>query len=131
MKYVCTEDIENMAAQGKKELVLDENTVLMDLARDAARQLGIEIIDGTRPAPPKAASPAAPSSPAKAPSPAAPAPSSPAAASKPAARPKGCQHGPMAPTARKEQSNSHQKSDGVVDQLVELVRQSAGKRPGN
>ena len=30
MKYICMEDIENLAAQGKKELVVDENTVLME-----------------------------------------------------------------------------------------------------
>ena len=42
MKFICTEDIEILAAQGKKELVVDGSTVLMDLARDMARQLGIE-----------------------------------------------------------------------------------------
>ena len=65
MKYICMEDIENLAAQGKKELVVDENTVLMNLARDMARQLGITIVDGSRPAPVKVPPPSVPSAPAK------------------------------------------------------------------
>ena len=143
MKYICTEDIENLAAQGKKELIVDENTVLMELARDTARQLGIAIVDGSHPNPAKAPSPAAPSSPAKESSPAAskptakaPSQAAPAAASNgsgPAlgAKPKGCQHGPLTVAPRPAPAKSHQNSDGVVDQLVELVRQSIGKHTGN
>ena len=128
MKYICMEDIENLAAQGKKELVVDENMVLMDLARDMARQLGIAIVDGSRPAPAKVTPPSAPSAPAKTASPVAPAPSAP----KLGVKPKGCQHGTLpAVAARQEQPKVHAGSDGVVDQLVELVRQSAGKRSGN
>jgi len=131
VKYICMEDIENLAAQGKKELVVDEGTVLMDLARDMARQLGIAIVEGSRPAPAKATTPSAPLPPAKTASPVAPAPSAPAAAPTLGAKPKGCQHGPMPVTARQEQPKSLPNSEGVVDQLVELVRQSAGKRSGN
>jgi len=152
MKYVCMEDIENLAAQGKKELILEDNTVLMDLARDMARQLGISIVVGASSAPitpvpvsfGNAASPVAPSSPAKTAAPApssqvAPAPSSQAApvpslrAALPTlgARPKGCQHGPIKDTPRPERITSHQDSDGVVDQLIDLVRQSTGKQSGN
>ena len=144
MKYICMEDIENLAAQGKKELVVDDNTVLMNLARDMARQLGITIVDGSRPAPVKVPPPSVPSAPAKVTPPSgsstqtksasavASAPAVRDAALKPGAKPKGCQHGAL-PTvaARQEQPNIHPGSNGVVDQLVELVRQSTGKRSGN
>jgi hypothetical protein len=126
------EDIENLAAQGKKELVVDENTVLMNLARDMARQLGITIVDGSRPAPAKVNPPSSPSAPARAASPVASAPSVSDAAPKPGAKPKGCQHAPLPVVAtRPEQSKNQPGSDGVVDQLVELVKQSTGKRSGN
>jgi hypothetical protein len=138
------EDIENLAAQGKKELVVDENTVLMNLARDMARQLGITIVDGSRPAPAKVNSPSSssaparvtpsspPSAPARAASPVASAPSVRDSALKPGAKPKGCQHAALPVVAtRPEQSKSQPGSDGVVDQLVDLVRQSTGKRSGN
>jgi hypothetical protein len=127
------EDIESLAAQGKKELVVDENTVLMDLARDMARQLGIAIVDGSHPAPAKANPPSTPpSAPAKAASPVAAAPAVRDAAPKLGAKPKGCQHGKLpVVAARQEQPKNHPSSGGVVDQLVELVRQSTGKRSGN
>ena len=132
MKYICMEDIENLAAQGKKELVVDENTVLMNLARDMARQLGITIVDGSRPAPVKVPPPSSPSAPTRAASPVASAPAVRDAAPKPGAKPKGCQHGTLpVVAARQEQPKIHPGSDGVVDQLVELVRQSTGKRSGN
>jgi len=132
VKYICTDDIENLAAQGKKELVVDENMVLMDLARDMARQMGIAIVDGSRPAPAKATPPSAPSVPVTAASPVAPAPSARDTAAKLSAKPSGCQHGPLpVVAARQEQQKIHSGSDGVVDQLVELVRQSTGKRSGN
>ncbi len=143
MKYICMEDIENLAAQGKKELVVDGNTVVMEMARDMARQMGITIVDGTRPAPAKANPPAGSAAPAKVTSPATPAgaarAASPVAAAggeaapKPAAaKPRGCQHGALPAVAgRPEQPKSQPGSDGVVDQLVELVRQSTGKRSGN
>ena len=130
MKYVCMEDIENLVAQGKMELILDENTVLMDLARDMAQQLGISVVVRPSSTPAKGASRVAPSSPAKATSPAAPAPSSPDATPTPGARPRGCQHGPLAVTAQQVRSNGHQKSDGVVNQLVELIRKSTGNHSG-
>ena len=125
MKYICMEDIENLAAQGKKELVVDENMVLMDLARDVARQLGIAIVEGSRPVPAKVTPPSTPSAPARAASPAAPAP-------RLGAKPMGCQHGALpVVAARQGQPKIQPGSDGVVDQLVELVRQSTGKRSGN
>ena len=131
MKYICMEDIENLAAQGKKELIVDENTVLMDLARDLARQLGIAIVSASRPAPVRSAPSVAASTPAKTASQVAPAPSAREAAPSLGAKPKGCQHGPLIATTRPEQPKSQPNAGGVVDQLVELVRQSTGKRSGN
>ena len=46
--FYCMEDMEQLAAQGTKELVLDEATVLTDLARDAARRLGISLVYRSR-----------------------------------------------------------------------------------
>ena len=91
MKYICSQDIENLAAQGKKELVLDGDTVLMELARDMARMLGIAIVDGHY-----SNTGSSPSRPIPAPAPAGTAPalapstfnSTPASGSKP----RGCQH---------------------------------------
>ena len=143
MKYICMEDIENLAAQGKKELVVDENTVLMDLARDTARQLGIAIVDGSQSTPPKPPSPAVSPSPAKDGSPAAskppaktpsstaPAITSNGSVSRIGAKPKGCQHGPLAVVPRPAPTSSHENSDGVVEQLVDLVRQAVSKRTAN
>ena len=132
LKYICTDDIENLAAQGKKELVVDENTVLMDLARDLAHQLGIAIVDGSRPAPAKTAPAAAPSSPVKAAAPVPPAPSGRDSSLRLSAKPKGCQYGPLpVAAARQEQPKTHSNADGLIDQLVEAVRQSTGKRSGN
>jgi hypothetical protein len=128
VKYICMEDIENLAAQGKKELILDENTVLMDLARDMAQQLGISVVVRPSASPAKAAPRVTPSSPAKTtPLVASPSPdASPAAG----AKPKGCQHAPLAVPARQARSNGHQNSDGVVNQLVELIRKSTGNHTG-
>ena len=132
VKYICTEDIENLAAQGKKELVVGENTVLMDLARDMAHQLGVSIVDGSRPAPAKVVPAGATSSPAKADAPVPPASSRREAAPKLGAKPKGCQHGilPIV-AARQEQPKIHSNEDVLVDQLVEVVRQSSKNRSGN
>ncbi len=84
MKYICSQDIESLAAQGKKELVLDGQTVIMDLARDMARMLGIQIVDGQRPHPSSTPSMPVPA-PALAPSMCT---SNPVSGSKP----RGCQH---------------------------------------
>lgn len=125
MKYICTDDIEILAAQGKKELSIDEHTVVMDLARDLARQLGIAIVNSSRPAL------SVPASPVKAAPPPAAAPAARSLASTPGAKPRGCQHAPLPVTSRAEQLQPTRGADGMVDQLVELVRQSANKRSGS
>ena len=74
--YYSAQDIEALAAQGVRELVVDENSVLTDLARDTAVQLGVKLVAPGRPA-------------------AAGGASAPKAAAPSGAKPKGCQHGPL------------------------------------
>ena len=47
--YYSAQDIEALAAQGVRELVVDENTVLTDLARETAAQLGVKLVAPGRP----------------------------------------------------------------------------------
>ena len=48
MKHVVTaEDVRRLSEQGEGELMLREHTVLTDAARDAARQLGIRLVEGS------------------------------------------------------------------------------------
>ena len=101
--FYSAEDIEALVAQGQTELTLDEDTVLTQLARDAAQRLGLKLVRG---------------------------PSAPPASGRSArgtvtglgAKPRGCQHGsrPGRPSAPRAPSGS---SDQVVDDLVDLVRQ--------
>jgi hypothetical protein len=110
--YYSAQDIEALAAQGVRELVVDENTVLTDLARDMAVQVGIKLVAPGRPA-------AAGSAPA------------PKAAAPSGARPKGCQHGPLSGSPAVGGSAAPTKSAGnspVMDELVGAVRQLAGKQ---
>jgi len=111
--YYSAQDIEALAAQGVRELVVDENSVLTDLARDMAAQLGVKLVAPGRPAAtggtaaPKAAAPSG-------------------------AKPKGCQHGPLSNgPAVSGGSVAPTKSAGnspVMDELVGAVRQLAGKQ---
>ena len=110
--YYSAQDIEALAAQGVRELVVDENTVLTDLAREMALQLGVKL-----------AAPGRPAAAGSAPAPKAAAPSG--------ARPKGCQHGPLSGSPAVGGSAAPPKSAGnspVMDELVGAVRQLAGKQ---
>ena len=111
--YYSAQDIEALAAQGVRELVVDENSVLTDLARDTAVQLGVKLVTSGRPA-------------------AAGAASAPKAVAPSGARPKGCQHGPLSNgPAVSGGSAAPTKSAGnspVMDELVGAVRQLAGKQ---
>ena len=116
MKFYSAEDIERMAAEGQRELILDDNCALTDLARDTARQLGIKLTYG----PGSALTPSRP----------------PAASSEPRstseslpAKPKGCQHGPLT-GAQPGQAPSSGGSTPLVDRLVGMVKQIGG-RSGN
>lgn len=115
VKFYSAEDIENLAAQGQKELILDETVALTDLARDVARQLGITLTNGSHSAAPNR--PPASSGGSRAP------------ATQLGTMPKGCQHGPLTstPPAQAPAANG---STPIVDRLVGMVKQIA-KRSGN
>lgn len=116
MKFYSSEDIEKLAAQGQKELILDETIALTDLARDVARQLGITLTNGSH-------STAVPTKPL------APASESRSSAVQLPAKPKGCQHGPLTSTPS-TQTPASTGSTPIVDRLVGMVKQ-IGKRSGN
>jgi len=109
--YYSAQDIEALAAQGMRELVLDENSVLTDLARDTAAQVGIKLV---------AAGGLAAADSASAPRVAAPS----------GAKPKGCQHGPLSgsPAIGAAVSAPRAGNRPVMDELVGAVRQLAGKQ---
>jgi hypothetical protein len=115
VKTFCSaQEIEDLAAQGRKELVIDHNIVLTDMARHVAQQLGVKIVYKSQPAgavsAPVAASLARP------------------AALRPGSKPKGCQHAPLTSPPASAASPSAQNSAAgggsgtVVDQLVGLVK---------
>jgi hypothetical protein len=132
VKTFCSaEDIENLAAQGKTELIIDKNTVLTDLARHTADQLGITIVHRSGAAPKSApdvnfgpdasfVSGSAPVQPSRV--------SRSVTVNKLGSKPKGCQHGPLntqqQPPVETTSSNS---SGTVVDQLVGLVKRLGRK----
>ena len=136
-KFLSTQDIEDLAAQGRAELIIDDDTVLTDLARHAAQQLGIALVSRSRSAP--AERPLQAAAPPPIPSPAAPRSETVGLGRKP----KGCQHAPLvhAPSTSKNSSpapgevgrGSSSPAPGevgrgssspntVVDQLVSLVK---------
>jgi hypothetical protein len=130
--FYTAQDIEDLATQGKRELVLDDDTVLTDLGRHMADQLGIAITTRDRPSTSTSAS-----------APSLAAPSVPVSGSAPRAplslgsKPKGCQHGPLPPrqlpdtasAAPPSNSAAYTGSNTVVDQLVGLVKRLGGKGP--
>jgi hypothetical protein len=113
--FWSAEDIENLAAQGKTEVVVGEDTVLTDLARHTAQQLGITILCQSRPAPVTTTPP-------------------PLAAPKRSAvpglvgKPKGCQHGPL--TDNRLEPVSTSSSNTLVEQLVGLVKRLGSRESG-
>ena len=50
--FYSAEDIENFADQGQREIRVNENVVLTDLAKQTAHMLGIRITDGSSGTPP-------------------------------------------------------------------------------
>jgi hypothetical protein len=118
--FYSLEDIEALVAQGVRELIVDEDTVLTDVARDAAARLGLRLL-------PKGNGPASLAQPL------------PAAVAATGAKPRGCQHGPLGgvgpvatrgqagtlPSPKAAGSGGH--SGGLVDDLVGAVKQMASK----
>jgi hypothetical protein len=122
--FWSAQDIEELAAQGKTELIVDENTVLTDLARHTAQQVGVSLVNRSQSTPRPAAAPPA-SSPISRPAPR-------AAGMGMGNKPKGCQHGPLARSQSPEaMAVSNNGSNTVVDQLVGLVKRLGGKGSAN
>ena len=125
MKTFCSaQEIEDLAAQGRKELVIDQNTVLTDMARHVAQQLGVKIVYKSQPA--GAASASAPVT----------ASLTRPAPFRPGSKPKGCQHAPLtsppaSATPPSSQNSAASGSSGtVVDQLVGLVKRLGNNKGG-
>ena len=127
--FYTAQDIEDLAAQGKRELVIDDDAVLTDLARHMADQLGVSITNRSRSA-------SSTSTPRPVPSPSAvPVSGSAPRASIPVgSKPKGCQHGPLPPrqspgatSVSNHPDPASPNSNTMVDQLVGLVKRLGGK----
>jgi hypothetical protein len=104
--FISAADIEEMASQGVRELVVDEDTVLTAIAREAAAQAGIKLVA------PGAARPAAQAA----------QPQAPLVTGKP----KGCQHGPLT-SGGGAPRQAASGSSPVVDELIGAVKQMARK----
>lgn len=122
--FYSAQDIEDMAAQGTTQLLIDDNTVLTDLARETARRLGIALVHRSAGTPSTAVGVPDRMSQAT------------TLATSPA-KPAGCQHGPLpasqprspsSPQAETQPSTATSNTGTVVDQAVNLVKQLASKR---
>ena len=127
--FRSAEDIENLAAQGGTELIIDDNTVLTDLARHTADQLGITIVhrSGSTPTAPPPAISGPDTSFVSGSAPVQLAQGSRSPSVRLGSKPKGCQHGPLNTQQPQQQrsvktTNSSNGSSKVVDQLVGLVK---------
>jgi len=105
--FYSAEDIENLADQGQREIRIDENVVLTDLAKQTANMLGIRLTEhstgAATPAVPPASSRSVPR------------------ANALGGKPKGCQRRPGRKPAPVSGAPAGQ-SRPVVDKLVEKIR---------
>ena len=109
--FYSVEDIENFAVGGQREIYIDENIVLTDLAKQTAHMLGIRITERPSGASAGVFNPAGPQSAAK--------------THAFSGKPKGCQRRPAekpAPAAGAPAGQSRQ----VVDKLVEKIKRING-----
>jgi hypothetical protein len=113
--FISASDIETLAAQGVRELTVDEDTVLTSVARETAARVGVKLVAPGASAPARPAATPAVSG------------SSDLVKANPA-KPKGCQHGPLsagsssAPAAAARPASS---GGPVVDELIGAVKQMA------
>jgi hypothetical protein len=105
--FYSAEDIEKLADQGQREIRIDDNVVLTDLAKQTANMLGIRLTENSTRTAPAAVSPAS----------ARPA----TRANAPGSKPKGCQRRPGRQPAGTSQAPAGP-SRPVVDKLVEKIR---------
>jgi len=125
VKTFCSaQDIEDLAAQGKTELIVGDELVLTDLARHTAQQLGIAVVYRSQETP--KAAPPQPQVPV----------SVPGTLSVPSSntivdlgsKPSGCQHPPL--TSQQPAPAVTNGSNTVVDQLVGLVKRLGARGSG-
>ena len=105
--FYSAEDIEQFAEQGQREIRVDQNVVLTDLAKQTAHMLGIRISDESSGASPGPVAPARPQ----------PVRQRPVLSGKP----KGCQRRPGSKPAPPPGATTGQ-SRPVVDKLVEKIK---------
>jgi hypothetical protein len=106
--YYSTEDIEMLAGQGVRELVVDDNTVLTSVAREAAARLGIKLVAPGQGAPQRGSAAAAPA----------------VAATVSPSKPRGCQHGPLVNgQSQGGVTNRGNTGSAVVSDLIGAVKQ--------
>ncbi len=125
--FYSAQEIEDLARQGVRELLVDDRVVLTDLARQMAGQLGLRLVT----APPTGVQAVAqvPGPASTHPAPNGTAYSVPAPAAMPLpAKPKGCQHGATVAVANGQAAiaaPAPNRSAGgrMVDDLVGLVKQ--------
>jgi hypothetical protein len=120
VKTFCSaQDIEDLAAQGKTELIVDDELVLTDLARHTAQQLGIAVVYRSQETP--KAAPPQPQVPVSV-------PGSNTTVDL-GSKPSGCQHPPLTnqQPARAVTANG---ANTVVDQLVGLVKRLGARGSG-
>jgi hypothetical protein len=109
--FYSAEDIENLADRGQREIRIDENVVLTDMAKQMAHILGIRITEKSSGSGPGDITPAGLQSPGKT-----------LAFS---GRPKGCQRRPANKSATARGPSAGQSSQ-VVDKLVEKIKRING-----
>lgn len=109
--FYSLEDLEKLATQGVRELVVDEDVVLTDLARDAAAQLGVKLVSkGSAAATSSGFAPRLAMTPGS------------------GAKPRGCQHGPLTgPAPAPSGARTSGPAGRLVDDLVGAVKQLANK----
>ncbi len=110
--FYSVEDIENFAEQGRREIYVDENIVLTDMAKQTAQMLGIRITEEAPSASPGDFISAQPQS------------SGNAHALR--GNPKGCQRRPTEKPANTAGASTGQ-SRQVVDKLVETIKRINGQ----
>ncbi len=110
--FYSAEDIENFADQGQREISVDENTVLTDMAKQTAHMLGISITEKPSAASPGTFTRARPQSIGKTPA--------------LGGKPKGCQRRPGNKPAPASGATPG-KSRPVVDKLVEKIKRLNGR----
>ncbi len=110
--FYSAEDIENFADRGQREIRVDDNVVLTDMAKQTAHLLGIRITQKSSGSSPGNFTPAGPQSPDR--------------TRAVSGKPKGCQRRPANKTATAPGPSAGQ-SGQVVDQLVEKIKRISGR----